>query len=451
MKYVISVLLFLLTLASSGAEIKAGTGRKCITPQVPFWLTGYASRDKPSTDVLHDLWAKAIVFEEDPSNRVVIVTTDLLGLSHEISSEVAMRVSQKFGIPRANLLLSSSHTHSGPVVWPCLSTIFDFSTADMQKVAQYGQKLTDDIVEAIGIALNDLEPVQISTGHGSADFAVNRRQQKDGQVVIGVNPDGPVDHDVPVIMISTPGGKLKAVIFSYACHNTSSNTYFINGDYAGFAQIELEKANPGALAMFVAGCGADQNPNPRGSLEYAEQHGKSLAGSVQKVIADTELKPVRPPIRTDFNTTNLAFLPFDHNIYQEELLSQDIYRQRRAKLMLEAYNKGYDVTRYPYPVQVIRFNRDLTILAMSGEVVVDYPAKVKEMYAGENMFIAGYCNEVQCYIPSKRILKEGGYEPESSMIYYGYPGPFADNVEEKILGAVKKVMKNSGARLSKNR
>jgi hypothetical protein len=318
-------------------------------------------------------------------------------------------------------------------------------------MAQYGQKLTDDIVEVIGIALNDLEPVQISTGHGTADFAVNRRQQKDNQVVIGVNPDGPVDHDVPVIIISTPNGKLKAVLFSYACHNTSSNTYFINGDYAGFAQIELEKANPGALALFVAGCGADQNPNPRGSLEFAEQHGKSLAGSVQKVINSGDLKPVRPPIRTDFRVASLDFLPFDHNIYQEELLGQDKYKQRRAKLMLEAYNKGYDVTKYKYPVQVIRFNRDLTILAMSGEVVVDYPFKLKEMYARENMFIAGYCNEVQCYIPSKRILKEGGYEPESSMIYYGYPGPFADNIEEKILGSVQKVMKHSGARPSQKR
>ncbi len=449
MKYIITLFLFLSALTLSGAEIKAGTGRKSITPQLPAWLTGYAVRDRPSAEVLHDLWAKAIVFEENSGNRVVIVTTDLLGLSHEICEEVALRVSKKYGIPRANLVLSSSHTHSGPAVWPCLSTIFDFNTEDMNAVARYGQKLTDDIVEAISIAINDLEPVQISVGHGSADFGVNRRQSMDNQVVIGVNPAGPVDHDVPVIKILTSTGKLKAVLFSYACHNTSSNTYFINGDYAGFAQIELEKTNPGAQAMFVAGCGADQNPDPRGSLEFAEQHGKSLAESVEKVIKNGDLKPVRPPIKTDFSITTLDFLPFDHNFYQKELLSQDKYNQRRAKLMLEAYNKGYDITKYPYSLQVIRFNRDLTILAMSGEVVVDYQLKVKKMYSGENMFVAGYCNEVQCYIPSARILREGGYEPESSMIYYAFPGPFADNVEEKILGAIKKVMKHSGARLTK--
>lgn len=408
MKKILILLLFLVTSTLTGAEIKVGVARKTITPQLPFWLTGYASRDKPSTEVLHDLWAKAVVFEEKPDNRVVIVTTDLLGLSHEISEKVAQRVNKKYGISRSKLLLSSSHTHAGPVIWPCLSIMFDFNTADMQTVTKYSQKLTDDIVEVIDMAISNLEPAQISIGHGIADFAVNRRQQTEKGVIIGVNPNGPVDHDVPVIRISTPDGTLKAILFSYACHNTTttSNNYLINGDYSGFAQIELEKENPGATAMFLSGCGADQNPNPRGSLELAEDYGKSLAESVKKVLSG-DLKPLRPPIRTDFKIVYLDFLPFDPDIYRNELLSQDKYIQRRGKLMLEAYNKGWNVTRYAYPVQAIRFNNDLTILAMSGEVVVDYPIKVKKEYAKANLLIAGYCNEVQCYIPSKRILAEG--------------------------------------------
>jgi hypothetical protein len=117
--------------------------------------------------------------------------------------------------------------------------------------------------------------------------------------------------------------------------------------------------------------------------------------------------------------------------------------------MLEAYNKGWNVSRLPYPVQAVRFSNDLTILALSGEAVVDYSHRVKGEYTKENLFVAGYCTEVQCYIPSKRILEEGGYEAESSMIYYGLPGPFADNVEEKILDAIHRVMKRTGARPSK--
>ena len=69
------------------AQLRVGVARKSITPETPIWLTGYASRDRPSTEVLHDLWAKVLVIEENSKSRVVIVTTDILGLSHDISEE----------------------------------------------------------------------------------------------------------------------------------------------------------------------------------------------------------------------------------------------------------------------------------------------------------------------------------------------------------------------------
>jgi neutral ceramidase len=450
MKKILILVLLVFTSAIIYAQIRAGTGRIAITPQTPAWLTGYASRTKPSTEILHDLWAKAVVFEDKPDNRIVIVTTDILGLSREISEEVARRVGKKYGINRSQLLLTSSHTHSGPVIWPCLSIIFDLNPADQKSAAQYSQKLTDDIVSVIDMAINSLAPVQVSSGHGTVGFAMNRREPTDKGVINGLNPNGPVDHDVPVIKIASPDGKLKAVLFAYACHNTTSSTYLINGDYAGFAQIELEKANPGSMALFISGCGADQNPQPRGTLELAEQHGKSLAKAVQTVLTG-ELQPVRSPIRTDYSQTDLEFLPFDPGLYEKEIQSADKYVQRRAKLMLEAYNKGWNVSRLQYPVQVVRFNNDLTILALSGEVVVDYSLNVKKKFPGENLLVAGYCNEVQCYIPTAKMLKEGGYEPESSMIYYGLPGPFAENVEDKINKSIDRVMKSTGAKVIRKR
>ena len=433
---------------SLGAQIKVGIAQKAITPKTPVWLSGYASRNKPSTEILHDLWAKALVIEENPGNRIVIVTTDILGLTHEISEAVASSVNKKYGIKRSQLLLNSSHTHSGPAIWPSLSVIFNLNTADQQSAGQYTQKLSQDIVEVIDMAMNNLAPMEISCGHGSADFAINRRQPTDKGVIIGLNPGGPVDHDVMVLKIASPEGDLKAVLFGYACHNTTSNTYLVNGDFAGFAQIELEKANQGVVAMYLQGCCADQNPQPRGSIELAAEHGKSLAEAVQKTLSG-DMHPVRTPIRTDFITVDLDFPPFNPEVYEKEITGSDQYRQRRAMLILEAYNKGWKVDRLPYPVQAIRFNNDLTILALSGEVVVDYSLRSKREYAKENLFVAGYCNEVQGYIPTKRVLEEGGYEPETSMIYYGLPGPFANNVEDKVFSAIHTVMKHVGARSSK--
>lgn len=444
MKKIFIAVFILVSCTLSGAEIKVGIARKEITPPLAFWLSGY-THDKKSSEVVQSLWAKAAVFEESPGSRVVIVTTDILGLSHEISEVVSTRVNTKYGITRSQLLMNSSHTHSGPVIWPNLALTFNLSTEDQKEVSQYSQKLADDLVELIGMALSNLAPMNVSVGHGSAGFAINRREFTDKGVIIGVNKNGPVDHDVPVIKIATNDGKLVAVLFGYTCHNTTSGTNLINGDYAGFAQAELEKANPGVTAMFLIGCGADQNPNPRGSIEIAGQYGKLLAGSVQKVLNE-KLSPVRPPIRTEYTIVDLDFPPFNLEMYQKELISSNQSLQKRANLMLEAYNKGWDVSHYPYPVQAVRFNNDLTILALSGEIVVDYDLRAKKEYPDENMFVAGYCNEVMCYIPSRRVLEEGGYEADRSMVAYGFPGPFANNVEDKVFSAIHLVMKATGAK-----
>lgn len=432
----------------SGAEVRVGVARRIITPETPVWLSGYASRNKPATEILHDLWAKALVIEENESRRIIFVTADIIGFSHNVSEDVARRIIKKYGIDRSQLLLSSSHTHSGPVIWPSLNVMYDLNISDLQNLVKYSRKLADAIVEVIDSAMINLSPGQLSVGHGTADFAVNRRESTEKGFIIGVNSNGPVDHDVPVLKVTAPDGRLLAVLFGYACHNTTLNEYSINGDYAGFAQIALEKTYPGTTAMFLAGCGADQNPEPRRTVELAMQHGKSLADAVQKVLED-EMLPVRSPIRTDYTEIELEFSPFDPVKYQDEILGDDRFRQQRARLLLEAYDKGWNVTRLNYPVQVVRFSNDLTILALSGEVVVDYSLETKKKYPDENLFVAGYCTEVQCYIPSRRILLEGGYEPDNSMIYYGLPGPFADNIEEKVVSAINRVMRKTGARGSK--
>jgi hypothetical protein len=440
--------LFIVSGVLMDAQINVGIARKEITPEIPIWLSGYANRNKPGDGVFHDLWAKALVIKDDRSNTVVIVAIDIIGLSHDLYQEISKRVIEKHGINRSQLLLNSSHTHSGPVIWPSLSVMYELADSDLQAVVKYRRKLADNIVSVVDMAFLDLNPMNLYVAHGSADFAMNRRQYTEKGVAIGVNKEGPVDHDVPVLKVETPDGKLKAILFGYACHNTTLDIYQVNGDYAGFAQVEIEKSNPGVTAIFIAGCGADQNPFPRRSVEVALQHGKNLAGSVQTVLSG-DFKQVQAPLRTYFTTADLEFAPVSTDTLKEDLLGNNHYKIKRANFVLNSLEKGYDISAITYPVQAIRFGRDFTILALGGEVVVDYSLSSKKRYPDENLFVAGYSSEVQCYIPSKRILKEGGYEPETSMIYYGLPGPFKENVEDKIFDAIDLVMKKTGARKAK--
>jgi len=444
MKWIVG---FLLVLGcNADAQLVAGTGRVKITPSLPMWLSGYAGREKPATEVLQDLWAKALVLEDGAKHRVVIVTTDLLGLSHQVSADVAYQVDSLYGIKREQLLLNSSHTHSGPMVWPCVDMIFDFTLDEQRTVSLYSQQLTANLVKVIGMAMADRAPAQVYSGKGEAGFATNRRRQ--------INPDGPVDHEVPVVKVMRPAatgganGKTVAILFGYACHNTTlvDNNFLINGDYAGFAQAALEEENPGVTCMFLMGCGGDQNPDPRGTVELAKSHGRELADAVETVLKSGRMRPVRGPIKTAYTTVNLPYRSFDVAQYEKEIVGDNKFLQRRARLMLSAYNRGFTPDHLVYPVQGVRFGADLCVLALSGETVVDYSLKAKKLFAGENLVVAGYSSEVMCYIPSLRLLKEGGYEPDESMIYYGFPGPFANSVEDSVTKAIGRVMKKVGAR-----
>jgi hypothetical protein len=423
--------------SNSDPVIRAGVAAVDITPSLPIWLTGYANRDMPATGIAHSLWAKALVLEENPNSRIIIVTVDLLGLSHEIVEDVTRAVEAKYAIKRSQLLFNSSHTHSGPMIWPCLDVIYDLDSVGQQEVSVYGHHLTGDLVRVIDSAMANLLPVRLYSGHGQTDFASNRRNQ--------IHANGPVDHDVPVLKVADMKGRTLAVLFGYACHNTTvvDERYLINGDYAGFAQLEIERNNPGAKALFMMGCAGDQDPAPRGTLKMAEEHGKALADEVQKVLK-SDLHPVRAPIQTDYKRIDLAFRPFDVSVYQRDIVGSNRFLRRRAKLMLEAYNKGWPVDKLSYPIQAVRFSNDFTILALGDEVVVDYSLSMKKEFASAHLFVAGYCNEVQCYIPTRRLLGEGGYEPDESMIYYGFPGPFSDDVEDRIKIAIRQVMKNIG-------
>src|SRR5579872_3815540 len=294
----------------AASDYKAGIGRIVITPEKPIYMSGYGNRNHPSEGVIHDLWAKALAIEDRKGTKTVIVTTDLIGLPRSIADIVAARIQKQYGIDRAQLVLSSSHTHTGPLIRHNLEIMFELGPEDSQVVTDYAALLTEKLVTVVGAALQDLAPANLSFGNGRATFAINRRQKTPKGVIIGEDPEGPTDTDVPVLKITGADGKLRAVLFGYACHNTTltGEFYRISGDYAGFAQIALEEANPGVTAMFIMLCGADQNPHPRSTLELAQQHGNTLAAEVNRVLGG-KLARVHGPVHGAFQVVELGFAP----------------------------------------------------------------------------------------------------------------------------------------------
>ncbi len=443
---------FLMAAEPKPAEWKAGVAVQIITPEQPMWLAGYGNRNKPSEGKLTDLYVKVLALEDPHGGLLVLLTSDLVGIPRSLSEPVAEEVRKRTGLPRERLMLTVSHTHCGPVLRDSLHTMYDMPPDEAAKIGPYTEKLKNWMIDTIVRALDDLKPVQLSYGKGTARFAVNRRKPTDKGFINAANPEGPVDHAVPVLRVAAPDGQLRAVVFGYACHNTTLQFYQWCGDYAGFAQKYIEDKHPGATAMFWMGCGADANPLPRSTVELCKKYGRELADAVEDTLAG-RLTPITGDSAAKYATIALPFdkLP-SRAKWESERRSKDHTVRNRAEHYLKLLDHGEKIDnqyRY-YPVQVWRLG-ELTWIALGGEVVVDYSLRLqRELGRDRSLWIAGYANDVMAYIPSLRVLKEGGYEGDTSMIPYGMPAKWGPEIEERIVAKVRELVKQVSAKTPAN-
>ena len=254
------------------SEWKAGVARVLITPEQPMWAAGYAARDHHTDSTLHDIWVKALAIEDAEGSKAVLISADLLGFPKALSDRIRDRLENEYKLSRAQIILSGTHTHSGPVLEDALYDIYPLDEQDIPIIEQYSGKLADQIVALAGEALSSMERVQIYAQNGVTRFQVNRRNNDASTLHAQTELKGPSDHAVPVIKVVDQEGDLMAVTFGYACHPTVLDQYEWSGDYPGFSMIELEKLYPGTTALFFSGAGADQNPLPRRSIGLAKQY-----------------------------------------------------------------------------------------------------------------------------------------------------------------------------------
>lgn len=371
-----------------------------------------------------------------------MITSDLLGFPAEVSENIAREVKNKYGIPRDRLLLNSSHTHGAPALTSPIHFIYGprANPEQWQQVEEYTRELERKVVQITGEALQTLRPAKLGFGQTKTDFGINRRIMTPNGIRSFVpNPEGPMDQSLPVLRVDSKQGELLAVVFGYAAHPTTitgpEHYYEFSGDYAGFAQQFLEERHPGALALFVQGCGGDIMVSPRGTAKLAREYGGRLSNAVSHELGNL-LRPVHGPLKTAFETFPVTLAPAPSRESLETQLKQgDIYHRWHAQEMLKSLDRNGSLpATYPYPLQAWQFGEDLTLIAMAGEVVVDYALRLKKEVGGNPVWVAGYSSDVFAYIPSRRVLEEGGYEGADAMIYYMQPGPFAPSVEETIIG-----------------
>lgn len=434
---------------------QVGISRRVITPQTGVWLAGYGMKRAPEGK-LHDLWAKVLVLQDPSGKRVVLITTDHMGMSRSIYDSLAGKLKAKAGLEPADWMITFSHNHCGPILKDDLVDYYPLDDEQRQLVDQYTEWMEDQVVDAVAEALANLQPARLYKGEGQCTFAVNRRENTEEDVAAGKPIKGIVDHYVPVLAVeglSPAGGPavLRAVLFGYACHPTTLSFNYYCGDYPGWAQLALEANHPGLTAAFFNACGADANPIPRRQVELAEKYGKMLAESVEQVLAG-EMQPVvagqqgadagGAGLRTALEWIEL---PYDKLVTRETLEpvanGPSELHARWAKRMLRMIDEGVQFpTGYQYPVQAWRIGEGLLLIAIGGEAVVDYSLRFKREF-GPRTWVCGYANDMAAYIPSRRVWDEGGYEGGPHLDEYGRPAwRWAGDVEDRIAAAVHRVV-----------
>jgi hypothetical protein len=432
------LLLWLGSAAWGAGGWQAGVATVDITPSESIWLAGYAARTRPSESVRMPIHAKALALRDEAGAISVVVTVDLVGIRREMIEPIAERAGRELHIARERILFNASHTHSAPVVGD--STVYEpqmgtYLEAQKAAIGRYTQALPNLLYSAIAKAVGDLRPATLWFEQGFAGFAVNRRRVGRREL------PGPVDHDVPVLAAKAEDGHYLAIVFGYACHNTVMDDYTVHGDYAGYAQHDLEGRFPGATALFVQGGGADANPLPRRRVEDMERYGATLADAVEDTVK-APMKPVTGPVRAATETVQVNFEgPFDRARWQAEAASSTRPVALHGQRMLAILDRGGSIPQSrPYLVQAWRFESGQTLLMLAGELTVDYALRFKAQYGPDTTWIAGYSNDVFGYIPSLRVWKEGGYEGGESFRFSTFPGRLTPDIEDRVTGAVERVM-----------
>jgi hypothetical protein len=397
-----------------------------------MWLAGWAARREPATGKAAELFTKALVLQDAQGGRALIITADLIAVPREVAQQVSAQLQTRRGIPRDRILFNASHTHTGPEVRPDKVPFFEIPAEYAAKIGPYVSGLVDKMVSISTAALESLQPVTLTIRGAKADFARNRRRIED-----------PRDPDVPVLEVTRSDQKLLALVFGYACHNLTLPPSFcqFHGDYAGVAQRHLEEAFPGATALFLAGAGADQDPFPRGAPEWAEQHGRSLGLAVQRSFENPG-RAVSGQLGVGLREVLLDFAPVPAvETLAMDLQSDDPPRRRKAEFLLSALKEKRPLpVSYPCPIQVLRFGEELLLIALGGEPTVEYALQFKAEFAGPLVWVAGYCNDMFGYVPTRRIQREGGYEGGRAMLWSALPGPFTESVEERVVEAVRRLV-----------
>jgi putative membrane-bound dehydrogenase-like protein len=412
-------------------DYQVGVAAVDVTPAYPVRLNGFGGRREEAAGTSQRLWAKALAISHGTDAPVVIITLDSLGVREWLVEQVAAELNQRYQLPRENLVLTFTHTHSAPKVNGSSDTIFStpIPAEHQEHIDRYTSELPGLIVAAASEAIEQRRPASLAWTVGKVGFAVNRR-----------TAGGPVDHDLPLLVACDKAGRPFAFYTTYACHCVTLSFNQYSGDWAGYAQELIEREFPRATALVSIGCGSDSNPSSGvtgDNVAAAAAQGGEIVAEVKRLLGEP-LRPLSGPLKTKLDHLQLPLNPLPTRSDLEAQVAAGGPAGYNASWQLAKLDRGEPLlSELRYPIQSLRFGDQLQMTFLAGEVCVDYALRLKRELNRDRVWLHGYSNDFGAYIPSERLLKEGGYGGGGEIAYFALPTTLAAGLEDRIVAAVK--------------
>lgn len=423
--------------------IQAGVAQADITPPIGYRMMGYFG-ERLSTGIHDPLWAKAMVIT-DGKEKIAWVFCDLAGLSLNISTNARAQASQKTGIPVANILISSTHSHTGPLFEsPIRDYLHELAVAkegkDPQEAIDYPAFLIEQIVKAIVEANKKMKPATLEAGIAQQyGLSFNRRyHMKNGTVAFNpgqlnpnvVKPAGPIDPDVGIIFLRDQKKQPLGGATIFAVHADCIGGTDYSADYAFYLERTLKgELGTNYQSAFAAGTCGDINqinPNvtePVKGFEVAEKIGTTLGRAVLQKLPT--LAPMKEP---SFLVKTEKFMAPLQEISPERLANarekmklltdngSSFFAKVEAVKCIDIAGKG---SEWPMEVQVFRLDKETAVVGLPCEIFVEIGLGIKRDSPFKNTIVMSICNDRPSYVPTKKAFAEGSYEVSNARVKPG--------------------------------
>lgn len=424
--------LLILTTSLQASELRVGTAAVAINPPNGIPLAGYYS-ERGSEGVIDDLLAKTAVLD-DGQTKVALVVGDLISVSRSMVTEARRMIQEQTGIPGANVMISATHTHTGPVMERDLSASTPSAAPPHSLVRSYTATLPKLIAQSVAAAHAKLAPTRVSFARESEHrLAFNRRFfMRDGTVGWNpgkLNPDilrpaGPIDPDVSVVYFESPERKPQLTYVNFAMHSDTTGGTRVSADYMGaLSRCLATYKGPEMLTIFANGtCGNLNHLNvqwaaPQTSTNEANRLGTILAADVFKAYMDlapvthTTLRVRRTTVSLPLARITDADVQAAKEIQKRGPDAKFMDQVRAQKVLDVAQRNGQPLEA---EVQVITMGNELAWVALPGEVFVELGLNIKAASPFHQTHVVELAGDDLDYLPDRAAFAQGNYEAVSA-------------------------------------